>query len=71
MTALRWIALGVMLGLNLAVAAWLLGWSSWMPFPHESPREPQRTQQELRANAVNVLPSSNPPAVHNPAHNPE
>ena len=70
MAVWRWLALAVMVGLNLVLAAWLLGWSSWLPFPHESPREPQRAEQELRANAVTLLPSPNPPASANTGSNP-
>ncbi|MEY2781434.1 MAG: hypothetical protein RL307_1138 [Pseudomonadota bacterium] len=57
MMALRWIVLMLLLAANLVVAAWMLGWSSWMPFPHETPREPERAEHELRANAITVVPN--------------
>lgn len=57
MTALRWMVLVLLVVANLVVTAWLLGWTSWMPFPHETPREPERTERELRPNAITVLPS--------------
>ena len=60
MTALRWMVLVVLVVANLVVAGWWLGWTSWMPFPHETPREPERTERELRPNAITVLPGKTP-----------
>ena len=56
MAALRWMILFLLAVSNLIVLAWLLGLSSWMPFPHETPKEPERINQELRANSLTVLP---------------
>lgn len=69
MIALRWIVVVLLLAANLVVAGWMLGWTSWMPFPHETPREPERAEHELRPNAITVVPNKTPAgeAASNPS----
>lgn len=44
-----------LLGANVLLLAWQMGWSDWMPLPHETPQNPVRASEELRPQELKIL----------------